>query len=338
MYTILKRVLIRSINKSMLQPTDHLVLWRHLFTPETPHTNMFFRQDVEDKMSSSYVCKTTKKMNLHRVYLKKRQIGEEEVLEGTPASKTSRGSEETADSEQVDTHTEVVEQSNEIVEQSTEIVEQSTEVVEQSTEVVEQSNEIVEQSTEIVEQSTEIVEQSTEVVEQSTEIVEQSNEIVEQSTEIVEQSTEVVEQSTEIVEQSTEVVEQSTQVRIDILCQLSFMVSSQCPPQEDNMGQSVVEKTDNLLVPSSDIHPSSCVDLTERVEEVSNQAEQREDYEETSGGDSRENTGVHLEGVECSDNNSGRLMDHPSHLVDTTVSGSPYRSRPDVADGREASS
>ena len=206
MYTILKRVLIRSINKSMLQPTDHLVLWRHLFTPETPHTNMFFRQDVEDKMSSSYVCKTTKKMNLHRVYLKKRdRLEKRKVLEGTPASKTSRGSEETADSEQVDIHTEVVEQSNEIVEQSTEIVEQSTEVVEQST---------------------------------------------------------------EIVEQSTEVVEQSTQVRIDILCHLSFMVSSQCPPQEDNMGQSVVEKTDNLLVPSSDIHPSSCVDLTERVEEV----------------------------------------------------------------------
>ena len=116
---------------------------------------MFFRQDVEDKMSSSYVCKTTKKMNLHRVYLKKRQVGEE-VLEGTPASKTSRGSEETVDLEHFEVHTEVVKQSPEVVEQSTAVVEQSTAIVEQSTAVVEQSTAVVEQSTAVVEQSTQV--------------------------------------------------------------------------------------------------------------------------------------------------------------------------------------
>ena len=116
------------------------------------------------------------------------------------------------------------------------------------------------------------------------------------------------------------------------------MMSSHCPPQEDHGGQSVEEKTDNQLVPGSDIHPSSCIDLTEHVEGVGSPTERRDDHEETSGGGSRDNTGVHLEGVECSGNNSVRLMDQPSHSVDITVEGSPYLPRPDVAGGREASS
>jgi hypothetical protein len=65
---------------------------------DTPHTSLFFRKNAEQRLVSSYVCKTAKKMNLHRIYLrKKRPPGEREDLEDAPDSKVQKDAEQTTE-------------------------------------------------------------------------------------------------------------------------------------------------------------------------------------------------------------------------------------------------